>query len=213
MGKRISIEIGSRYGRLVVAEFSGKKDRNFMWLCRCDCGNYSRVSGSQLKSGGTKSCGCSAIEARRENARNINLSHGMSRSPEYRIWKLMRARCTNPKASHYENYGGRGIAYCSRWNSFENFYLDMGARPSPRHSLDRYPDINGNYEPKNCRWATQDQQMRNIRTNHWVLVGDVPMILVDAARALNVSPAAICKWVKQGRILTLGNRRPDQARD
>lgn len=84
----------------------------------------------------------------------------MTNSTEYTIWRAMRIRCENADAVNYQWYGGRGIAVCERWNSFENFYADMGPRP-PGRTLDRYPDRDGNYELGNCRWATLEQQNNN----------------------------------------------------
>lgn len=89
-------------------------------------------------------------------------------TPEYRIWAAIRARCLNPNMPGYKHYGGRGIKICQQWNEFENFLADMGPRPSSRHSIDRYPDNNGHYEPGNCRWATQTQQSRNTRANRLI---------------------------------------------
>lgn len=87
----------------------------------------------------------------------------MKGTPTYATWQAMRTRCLNSDASNYERYGGRGITICERWNSFESFLADMGERPSLDHSIDRYPNTDGNYEPKNCRWATWDQQATNQR--------------------------------------------------
>lgn len=90
-----------------------------------------------------------------------NRSHGRYGTPEYRAWDAMKQRCTNPRARGYDGYGGRGIAVCDRWTySFENFYADMGDRPTPEHSLDRIDNERG-YEPDNCRWATRSEQQRN----------------------------------------------------
>lgn len=82
--------------------------------------------------------------------------------PEYKVWAGMRERCNNPNCKSYPNYGGRGITVCDRWKSFESFLLDMGPRPSAKHTLDR-KDTNGNYTPENCRWATWSDQNINKR--------------------------------------------------
>lgn len=93
---------------------------------------------------------------------DARFTHGKTNTPEYRTWCVMKSRCLNPKFPKYSAYGARGIAICERWrNSFANFLADMGPRPSPQHTIDRFPDQNGSYEPGNCRWATPTQQARN----------------------------------------------------
>lgn len=87
-------------------------------------------------------------------------THGLTHSREYRVWWDMKQRCTNPNNSRFYKYGGRGISVCERWSRFENFYADMGPRPSPKHSIDRI-DNDGNYEPGNCHWATRSEQQHN----------------------------------------------------
>jgi hypothetical protein len=88
---------------------------------------------------------------------------GNTRKPEYATWVNMKQRCDNPAIRSYRWYGARGITVCARWrDSFENFLADMGQRPSPKHSIDRI-DVNGNYEPNNCRWATKQEQIANMR--------------------------------------------------
>lgn len=91
------------------------------------------------------------------------MKHGKRYTKEYEAWQHMKSRCLNPKNKAYHNYGGRGITICDRWLKFENFIADMGNAPTPKHSLDRYPNNDGHYEPGNCRWATPEQQNLNKR--------------------------------------------------
>jgi hypothetical protein len=162
MGKRIDL-VGQRFFRLTVIAFAGADQRrNVCWLCRCDCGAEKVVRGTDLRSGHSFSCGC----WKRVCATLLNLSHAHrragSRSREYYSWSAMIARCANPKNISFKNYGGRGIAVCSRWLQFENFLADMGRKPSPDLTLERR-DNAGNYEPLNCYWATRSEQNTNQR--------------------------------------------------
>lgn len=151
--------IGRTYGRLTVLsrdENAGKEPR---WRCVCECGSVKVIYGTSLRSGQTKSCGCLAkiITSKR------SLKHGMFGSPEWRAWNSMKSRCHQPSNKNFINYGARGITVCDRWReSFENFFADMGARPSSEHQIDRVNN-DGPYEPDNCRWATRKQNMRNRR--------------------------------------------------
>ena len=163
-GRPLIDETGKRYGRLLVLHATmGKEQKS--WLCQCDCGNTTIVRGSLLRSGDTTSCGCRNYE----NMKNMHMKHGEradgGETPEYRAWCAMIIRCENPNGKHWQNYGGRGISVSPRWrHSYDTFLADMGRRPSARHSLDRI-DVDGNYEPGNCRWATQSEQCRNWRRN------------------------------------------------
>jgi hypothetical protein len=125
--------------------------------------------------------------------------------PEYRTWINMRSRCNTPSSSGFHRYGGRGIRVCDRWNaSFEAFLDDMGPRPSPKHSIDRI-DVDGNYEPKNCRWATAKQQMRNFSDNRLVEMDGRVVPLVEAVEASGLKYNTILYRLKRGWTL-------DQAR-
>lgn len=151
---------GRRFGRLVALErvSNHPKSRRTRWKCRCDCGSLVEVVTFNLTQGDTKSCGCL-------NTDNLR-KHGKSYTPEYSVWRGMKQRCLNPKASYYADYGGRGIKVCEKWaNDFGEFYKDVGPRPSSQHSLDRI-DVNGNYEPGNVRWATAREQARNTRCDN-----------------------------------------------
>lgn len=109
----------------------------------------------------------------------------------------MHSRCRHRTARSYPNYGGRGIAVCERWGSFENFLADMGPRPSPRHSIDRI-DVNGNYEPSNCRWATRIEQARNTRKNRIITVGGATMCLAEWSEMTGVDDATIVNRLDRG---------------
>lgn len=114
-------------------------------------------------------------------------NHGKSKSPEYVNWCSMKNRCYNPKATYYENYGGRGIYICERWlHSFESFLADMGHRPSPKHTIDRI-DNDKNYEPTNCQWITRAEQNRNMRSNIKITYHGETKNLTDWAKTMGMS--------------------------
>lgn len=148
------------------------------WLCRCDCGKERVVYLSYLRNGMAKSCGCKNI--------NSAKTHGLSRTPAHRAWVSMRSRCHNPQNHpNWENYGGRGISVCERWNSFENFLADMGERPNGT-SIDRI-DVNGIYEPGNCRWATAREQANNRRDARRLTFQGRTMSCAEWARELGMT--------------------------
>lgn len=157
--------IGKRYGRLLVTGFSHKVGRQYYYNCICDCGKEVVKHSHYLFSDvfHHKSCGCWHMELVNETCK----THGMARTPTYKTWCEIKHRCYNPNCSQYKNYGARGIKMCDRWfYSYENFLEDMGERPKGM-SIDRI-DVNGDYEPSNCRWADLKTQCNNRRNNIYI---------------------------------------------
>lgn len=153
---------GLVFGRLTVIAHSPDEGGPSKWRCICECGTEKVITGGLLTSGNTRSCGC----LNRELTRVRNRVHGhcteYHSSKAYQTWQNMRRRCFDKTNKRFAEYGGRGITVCERWLSFENFLSDMGEPPSPKHSIDRI-DNHGDYEPRNCRWAQGDVQVRNRR--------------------------------------------------
>lgn len=180
--------IGSRFGRLTVVDLAddyvdprGRHRKRYK--CVCDCGNEKIIIGESLSRGLTLSCGC----LQKERASDSRTTHGLTNSRLYHVWCGMKRRCNNPKEKHYSLYGGRGIKVCEEWMSFENFYqwsmthgyqddVDRGVC-----TLDRI-DVNGDYEPDNCRWATQQEQMNNVRYNRRITYNGETHTIAEWAR-------------------------------
>ena len=152
----------NRYGRLTVLRRDKSSSYHSAWVCKCDCGMETVVSATNLKQGKTKSCGC----LHRDAIREAISTHGESHSRLHVIWSGMKERCFNQNASNYHNYGGRGITVCDEWRSnyvaFRNWALENGY--ADNLSIDRI-NVNGNYEPNNCRWATSKEQNNNKRNS------------------------------------------------
>lgn len=184
------IEQGMRFGRLLVIERVRRVpgDRNAFWRCQCDCGQITAPAAANLGRT-TFSCGCLNKEtaARLLREGDYSRTHSGCGTPEYRAWALIKRRCYNKNDEKYPIYGGRGIIVCDRWkNSFEAFLSDMGKRPSNLHSIDRI-NTNGDYTPKNCRWATKTQQARNTRRNVYVTLGGKTKCISEWCECLGVT--------------------------
>lgn len=194
--------IGLCFGRLKVINESSNRSigGGVMWECVCECGISKEILGASLRSGRTTSCGCYSRKRVTETHTNHGQSTRKGRSITYISWDAMIQRCTNKKCKYYDNYGGRGIKVCERWlNSFDNFYLDMGQRPSKKHTLDRFPNINGNYELGNCRWGTSTQQSRNRRSNIWIEYNGEKLILTDWANKIGARLSIIRRSIQRGK--------------
>lgn len=194
---------GQRYGRLLVLGPAANIGGRTAWLCRCECGTESSYNASDLRRGRTKSCGC----AKREKVTQRMTTHGHSYHPLWGRWTGMLDRTTNPRSTGFHLYGGRGIAVCERWLTFENFVADMAPTFKPELTLDRI-DVNGNYEPGNCRWITNAEQQRNRRSNRTIEWRGTSMVLAEWVECLGLSESTIRSRLKRGwtvdRALTTG---------
>lgn len=189
MARATKDKTGQRFGRLTVIGRDTARDGVF-WLCQCDCGKMTTALTGHLNAGMRVSCGCRLAESKRK--------HGLSHSPEYRAWENAKSRCRNPNNRKYSIYGGRGIQMCKRWlDSFENFYSDMGPRPSARYSLDRI-DGNKGYEPENCRWATLDEQNNNRSFNRLIGLRGERVTVAQASKMTGIPHATIISRLSRG---------------
>ncbi len=188
---------GLRFSRLEVLGWFGEKRGAYkLYKCRCDCGNIIYTTRNSLYNGCTKSCGCYRL--------SILASHGvhhMSGTRIYRIWSLMRERCRNSKSPYYKDYGGRGISVCNEWNGkdgFEKFYKwSMANGYADDLSIDRI-NVNGNYEPSNCRWITLQAQNRNRRSCVYLTYKGETHILTEWAEILGIKRSTLSRRYHSG---------------
>jgi len=201
---------GRIFGRLTALSVERSHPRYDMWRCRCECGVESIARATHLTAGKIRSCGCLMKDLMSET----RSTHGCSRigkmTPEYSVWRGIKCRTRNTRTKSYKNYGGRGIEMCNRWNDFTNFLSDMGPRPSKNHSIDRI-DVNGNYEPDNCRWATMKEQMRNTRKSHLISFRGKTQCIAAWADEVGMSQDLVWNRIRYGwspeRALTEPKRR------
>ena len=189
MGRKFINKVGNKYGKLTVLMFVQKTPYT-KWLCACDCGNQKVIFGAHLVLGGTKSCGCINKELTSKRVK----THGKTKSKTYSSWHSMKSRCTNSNYSGYDRYGAKGISYDKSWESFENFWADMGDRPE-NTTLDRIDNTKG-YSKENCRWATNSEQQSN-RTNCLFLTfNGVTKTAKHWADELGLAPGAVWNRIK-----------------
>lgn len=176
------VKPGDKFGKLTAdREISGRYKNSKWYFCTCECGGSIILSRNDLVNTKIVSCGCASKKTRRDEY------HGMTNSSEYASWQSMKDRCTNPNSKHYKNYGARGIKVCDEWiDSFDQFYADMGKRPSRKHSLERIDNERG-YEPSNCKWEIRAVQNRNKRTNRLIKWRGKEQCLLDWAKELDIS--------------------------
>lgn len=194
MGKFIDLT-GQKFGRLTVIERAeNNKNGSSQWVCRCECGNNKVVFIGNLKNGHTTSCGC----LQREQAVKANTKHGMKHTRIYNEWCGINRRCYNQNDRCYNNYGGRGITICDEWkNDFQAFYnWAMANGYADDLTIDRI-DVNGNYEPSNCRWITRKEQGNNTRRNHLLTYNGKTQTLAQWADEIGISYDTLCSRIVQ----------------
>lgn len=183
-----------RFGRLLAIEQTGmNRSGNAVWKCLCDCGTERFVDGNNLRRGDVRSCGCLA----RETSSALHRRHGMTGTKVHKAWLSMLYRCNNPNCEFYKNYGARGIRV--EFDSFEAFYAEIGDPPTSRHSVDRFPDNNGNYRAGNVRWATMAEQRRNSRQNHNLSHEGRKQVITDWAHEKGLRKSTIRSRIERSK--------------
>lgn len=170
---------GCKFGRLTVVSLDKSTGRRSFWLCKCDCGKETIVMKDNLRNGNTRSCGCIKTE------NPPRKTHGESKTKLHFVWNTMKARCKTKSVRNYNNYGGRGISVCKEWEdyiNFRNWSINNGYEDGL--TIERI-DVNGNYCPQNCTWATRKEQARNKRNNLLHEIDGVTKPLIEWCEILN----------------------------
>jgi hypothetical protein len=183
--------IGQRFGKLTALHFVAMVGDHAVWRFRCDCGKEVEKLITNVKKAPQASCGCASYTGPGFHGHAVGAG-----TPEYRAWLHMRERCLNPNDRDYADYGGRGITVCDRWNDFAAFLEDMGPRKSGT-SIDR-KNMNSNYTPENCRWATATEQARNRRSTRWFFYKGKSRCLTELIALASVSHNTVRKRLNKG---------------
>lgn len=198
-GKDIE-SIGNVVLRKIGVPFSvkvGKGSVNFA-VYECQCGNKTIANMWKVKTGHTRSCGCfrATKSSDRLIGNTLGVKHGGIHTGTYGSWQKMKDRCNNPGHRSFHNYGGRGIKICERWMQFENFLSDMGPRPDGM-TIDR-KEVNGDYEPSNCKWSTTKEQNRNKRTSRMLTINGESKPMIEWAEIYAVKYSTIRRRLQIG---------------
>lgn len=193
---KANVIVGFKNNKLTVLEFVGINNlHKTLVRCRCDCGKEIITRYADVKSGRVKSCGCQLIES----VHNRKDYHGLSHTRAYKSWRAMLLRCYNKNSEKYKNYGSRGIQVCDEWkNDFQAFYkwaVDNGYRSNL--TIDRI-DVNGNYEPNNCRWVDMKTQSRNKTNTIKITYNNVTKPLTEWCELLGLKPNTVRARIYNG---------------
>lgn len=187
---------GQKFNKLkVLKRIENSSFRKARWLCQCECGNFTEVSGDNLRNGNVKSCGCLIVDKNKQRA-----THRKSNIRLYNIWRSMKARCNCKTNPSYKNYGERGIKICSDWIIFENFYnwaINNGYKENL--SIERI-DVNGNYEPSNCKWIPLSKQAYNKRDSLIININGEEKCLAEWCKLYNVKYTTIYRRITIGKM-------------
>lgn len=193
IGKFKNLE-GMRFSRLTVVSLAGRdKHGKYTWNCACDCGNTKITDTGQLNSGMTKSCGC----IHREQLKERNKTHGLSKTPIYNVWCSMKNRVDSENSKSFADYGKRGIKYCDKWSTFEGFYDDMNQTYENGLSIERI-DVNGDYCKGNCKWIPKEQQALNTRRTRLITLNGITKPVSEFARIYGMVPQNVIKRLNCG---------------
>lgn len=198
----IDNHVGKKYNMLTVISFNRRdkilyKSSKYFFNCKCDCGGLAVVSLSNLKRGHSKSCGCLKLQVSKDNGKRWK-THGMYGTRIYVIWKGMISRCINKKDLNYKRYGERGITICDEWRNFEgfkNWAFSNGYKENL--SIERI-DNNGNYSCENCKWANEEQQANNRRSNVFIEYKGKKLTMAQWSKKLGGHPAMV--WSRINKL-------------
>lgn len=193
--KRVRDLTGQRFGKLVARSIVGQdKHKNVIWLCDCDCGRTHEVVSRALVSGSVRSCGCMGHGEFRNKRKE---KHGCSKERLYRVWGCMLNRCYDPNRNEYPSYGGRGIEVCDEWRNsymeFRSWAYSNGydpTLPGNECTLDRI-DVDGNYEPSNCRWIPMSKQCLNKQDTVWITYRGKRITIPEAEKINGIAQSTI----------------------
>lgn len=218
MSMRLNDLTGKRFGRLIVISREETKKspggaKRTMWRCKCDCGKETIVWAYSLTSGRTESCGCLHKEVFLEKAQKATITHGGTKERLYSVWRDMINRCKNENERLYKDYGGRGITICDEWMdyaAFRDWAIKAGYDESAKRgscTIDRI-DVNGNYEPSNCRWANQKIQQNNKRNNRFITYNGVTKTMTEWAEEVGIGDTTLANRLDRGWPIELALYKP-----